>query len=102
MRKVLLLGLLLLPGISWADAPFCTVSAAGTQCIYYDPGQCQQAARQFNGMCVANVQSAPTNSGAPFCVVSAAGSQCFYYDVTQCQQSARTSNGACVANPNAR
>lgn len=102
MKKLLLLGLLLIPAISWADSPFCTVSAAGKQCIYYDANQCQQAAAQSRGMCVANVQSSPVPSSAPFCVVSGAGSQCFYYDVGQCQQNARMSGGACVANPNVR
>lgn len=52
-----LLALLFVPTLAFAQgAPFCVASGAGTQCMYYDLGSCQSAARTFQGMCVANQQ----------------------------------------------
>lgn len=92
-------------------APFCVVSASGTQCFYYDAPSCQQAAQSQRGACVVNQQETQPMqpprgqvdrpvSGPPFCVVSASGSQCYYYDNQSCQQAAQSQRGACVVNPN--
>jgi hypothetical protein len=45
-------------------APFCVVSATGRQCYYYTLSECQRAARQVDGGCVANTEAPPSNSPA--------------------------------------
>lgn len=39
---------------SYSRAPFCVVSAYGSQCHYYDVNQCRRDAQSADGTCVVN------------------------------------------------
>ena len=51
-------------------APFCVVTAAGAECLYYDANSCRQAARAMGGMCAINrgVQDAPPGCTGTGCI----------------------------------
>lgn len=111
MRKYFLAVVFYLLSAAAHAAPFCVVTANGTNCWYYGADTCQAAARAANGACVPNTnedgnrgggssyQSSPSRSGAPFCVQTSYGVDCWYYDMSSCRNAARSKNGLCVINP---
>ncbi len=95
----LLQALLLTLSGSGMAAPFClTNEALPAQCIYYDPGQCRQAAGQQGGECVVNQKEVRlTPSIGAYCLVTGSRvSQCIYPDLDTCSKEAVHQNGACT------
>jgi hypothetical protein len=82
-------------------APFCTLQTGiPLQCLYSDPGVCEQEAEQQGGRCVANpneYRTPPITSGQ-FCVVESSGvATCYYPDYGTCVSVADERGGACIA-----
>jgi len=99
LRLLLFFTLILTLQESFA-APFCVVTASGTNCWYFDAKSCQDAANNARGMCVINEKEQKAPSGnAPFCVVTGMGTSCWYYDANTCRQAASNSGGTCIPNP---
>jgi len=99
-RPLALFMVAMLPVIpAWAT-PFCVLQTGiPLQCLYNDPGICQQEAESQGGRCVGNPAEfrTPIASGA-FCVVESNGAQtCLYPDYSSCQEEADNRGGACVA-----
>lgn len=66
MKKVVASVLLLASMSAWAQqAPFCAVTASGSQCSYYSLSACQQAVQGMDGACAANVAQQPQSQIVP-------------------------------------
>ena len=60
-----LLLLAVAPLSAFAAAPFCAVTSAGAQCVYYDLGACRSALQGVGGQCVTNPAALPPPAAAP-------------------------------------
>lgn len=83
-----------------AAAPFCVeVEGLPLQCLYVDPGQCQQEATRLGGRCAANPSELNTPMGrGRFCIVEAIGAiSCIYPDRATCDAESSRRNTACIA-----
>lgn len=81
-------------------APFCVqVTGVPLQCLYVDPGLCQQEANRNGGRCAANPAEFVTPVTAlQYCLVDAGNvASCIYPDHADCDREAALHGGACIA-----
>lgn len=92
-------GLGLLMSFEALAAPFCVqVTGIPDQCIYVDPGACQNEALRQRGQCIANAEEvkAPPRSQA-FCLVQSGNVlSCIYPDREDCDKDSARMKGACM------
>lgn len=101
LRGVVASTLVALPAAA-LGSPYCLQNqAVPPQCIYQDPGQCQQEAFRQGGICAANPKEVhlTTNVGQ-YCMVTGSGiSLCVYSDRDTCTRDAIRQQGACIYAP---
>ncbi|HMA49204.1 MAG TPA: hypothetical protein VKP60_05585 [Magnetospirillaceae bacterium] len=80
-------------------APFCVqVTGIPDQCLYVDPGQCQNEAQRQKGQCIANAAEikAPPRAQAFCLVTSGSVLSCIYPDRADCDKDSARLKGACM------
>jgi len=101
MTRLLVAAAMLLAQTAAASAASFCVQQTGIplQCIYDDPGICQQEAENQGARCTGNPASYRTPIGnGQFCVVESGGvATCHYPDYSSCQEIADGRGGACIA-----
>lgn len=103
LRTLLVSGAILaMPAVAVA-MPYCVqTQAIPPQCIYLEPGPCQQRATQMGGSCTVNPAEVQVTHGlGHYCLITPGQiTQCMFTDEGPCVQEAQRQNGACIQEPN--
>src|SRR5271169_794370 len=92
------LAMLMAPSVTPA-APFCVqTQAVPPQCVFVDPGSCNERATQMGGTCTVNPAELHVSTGlGHYCLLtSARASACIYADRGACELEAQHQHGVCI------